>query len=104
MRDINEIIDEAIKSLAGDNINEGCDALVELAQRFAKAGLGQESFQNVRKYIIDEATARTDAFFIAEKLKIIERKMHEQRTRTDKAKAWTKASSRQPASGTATTH
>lgn len=74
-RDINDIMDEAIDALADDNISVGADALLELANSFAKAGLGIEQFQDVRKYVINEATERTDAFFIAEKLKIIERDM-----------------------------
>lgn len=79
MRDINDVIDDAINSLADDNINCGAEALQELARSFAKAGQPIESFQNVRKYIIDEATARTDAFFIAEKLKIAEQELRQDR-------------------------
>ena len=78
-RDINDVIDDAISSLVDDDINCGAEALQELAQTFAKAGQPQSSFQNIRKYIIEEATARTDAFFIAEKLKIAEQNLRQDR-------------------------
>jgi len=96
MRDINEIIDEAIEYLCDDDISKGGEALVELAHCWSKAGMTQQSFNDIRKYIIDEATAKTSAIFISCKLKIIERKMYEQRNRTDKGKAWTKNSGKQP--------
>lgn len=76
---INDLIDEAIDSLADDDISKGAEALLALAQSFAKAGLGIDSFQNTRQYIINEATAKTDAVFIQEKLKIIEREMQQDR-------------------------
>ena len=76
---INDLIDEAIKSLADDDIKQGAEALVELATSFAKAGLPQETFQNMRTHIINEATKKTDAVFIAEKLKLIEQEMREDR-------------------------
>jgi len=39
---------------------------------WAKAGMPIKSFLEVRQYIINEATAKTDALFIQEKLKIAE--------------------------------
>jgi hypothetical protein len=70
----NDLIDEAIDALVDDDINRGADELIELAHIFAKAGAGQSSFNSIRKYIITEARERTCAPFIAEKLKIIERR------------------------------
>ena len=78
-RDINDVIDDAISSLVDDDINCGAEALQELAQTFARAGQPQSSFQDIRKYIIEEATARTDAFFVAEKLKIAEQTLRQDR-------------------------
>ena len=92
--EINGIIDQAIESLADDDIRQGGESLTELAILWSKAGMPIQSFYDIRKYIIGEAISRTDAVFITEKLKIAERAAHEQRNRTEKSKAWTKASSR----------
>lgn len=69
---VNDLIDEAITALSDDSITKGADALEELAQMWAKAGMPIKSFLEVRQYIINEATAKTDALFIQEKLKIAE--------------------------------
>lgn len=76
---INDIIDEAIDSLADDNISVGADALMELAIIFARAGLTKESFMGIRKFVIDQAIERTDIIFIQEKLKTAEQKLQESR-------------------------
>lgn len=75
----NDLIDEAINALADDDINRGADELIELAHIFAKAGSSIEAFQDIRKYIITEARERTCAPFIAEKLKLIERRKQQGR-------------------------
>ncbi len=72
---INDSIDAAIKSLADNDMRQGAEALLSLAVTFAKAGLPQSAFNDVRKYIIDAAIEKTDAVFIAEKLKLIEQEM-----------------------------
>lgn len=72
MKDINNTIDEAIMALADESISVGAEVLLQLATTWAKAGLPQESFQDIRQYIINEASDKTDALFIAEKLKIAE--------------------------------
>lgn len=62
------LINDAINDLAGDNITDGVESLIELADIFAKAGMPQQTFYDIRQHIIKEATARTDAVFIREKL------------------------------------
>ena len=78
---INDLIDTAIQQLTDDDIHSGVGCLTELATLFAKAGLGMDSFLNVRKYIIDAAIAKTDAFFITEKIKLAEREAQNERQR-----------------------
>lgn len=89
---INDLIDTAIQELTDDNIHSGVGPLIELAQQFAKAGLGMESFLNTRQYIINEAIAQTDAFFINEKIKLAEREAQNERQRyfTDQAREETR--------------
>jgi len=77
--DINDCIDQAIEALADDNINLGAEALEQLARQWSKAGLPQSTFADIRIYIIKEASERTDALFIAEKLTIIERELRNDR-------------------------
>ncbi len=79
---INDLIDESIEQLSSDNFNHGVDCLVDLATFFAKAGCSINEFANMRKYIINEAIERTDAYFIKEKIKIAEAKQREVRTGT----------------------
>jgi len=74
------MIEECITNLADDNINRGGEALQELAIIWAKAGLGYKSFLDMRMYIIESAKQKTDAYFIDEKLKIIEKDLREKRT------------------------
>jgi hypothetical protein len=87
---INDLIDAAIKQLADDDSNSGVGCLVELAQLWAKSGLGIESFLNTRKYIINEAIRNTDAFFITEKIKLAEREAQNDRIFTDQAREETR--------------
>ena len=77
---VDNLIAEAIADLADDNANRGAETLQELAQLFAMAGIPQESFQNIRKHIIDSAIELTDPFFIQLKLEKYERKLQEKRT------------------------
>ena len=75
-----DIINECIKQLADDDINSGCDMLVELAKMFAKIGASQKHFEDTRKHIIESAALLTDDHFIREKIKLGERKLYEQRS------------------------
>ena len=78
--DFDSLVSEAIIELASDDINKGAECLVEIARLWAKAGLPQNSFNNIRKYIIEEAIERTDALFIKTKVEIAERALREKRT------------------------
>ena len=77
--DFDSLVNDAIKQLASDNINDGVDCLVSLAHVFAKAGCRIESFLDMRKYIIKEAIKMTDAYFIETKIKLAERQLREMR-------------------------
>ena len=77
--DIDRLVDECINNLADDNIHSGAESLTDLARLWAKAWLGMKSFLDMRTYIINEASARTDAFFIQEKLQLAERKLQNER-------------------------
>ena len=83
---INDMIDECIKALVDDNVQHGADQLYEIAVLWAKAGLPQSSFNDMRGYIIQQAERLTDVRFIHEKLKIIERENRERRNRTSKSR------------------
>ncbi len=71
--ELDDLMTEAINDLAADDINAGVRALEGLAHNYAKAGMDQQSFANIRQFIINEAIAKTDAYFIEEKLKAAER-------------------------------
>ena len=81
---IDNLINDAIKQLADDNPNEGAEALQELAILFNKAGIGRESFNHIRKHIIEQAVERTSAYFIKIKLESFEHKLQESRNGTSK--------------------
>ena len=78
--DFDSLISEAIIELAGDDVTKGAECLVEIAQLWAKAGLPQSSFMEMRQYIINEAIERTDQVFIETKIEMAERKLRERRT------------------------
>ena len=78
--DFDSLITEAIIELSSDDIEKGAECLVEIAQLWAKSGLGQKSFMDMRQYIINEAIERTDQVFIETKISMAERKLRERRT------------------------
>ena len=82
---VDDLINDAITQLADDNANHGAEALQELATLFHKAGMGRESFNNIRKHIIEQAIERTNPYFIKLKLESFERKLQEQRNGTIKS-------------------
>ena len=71
--ELDDLMTEAINDLAADDINAGVRSLEELAHIYARAGMEQQSFANIRQFIINEAIAKTDAYFIEENLKAAER-------------------------------
>lgn len=77
---IDNLITEAIADLADDDANRGAETLQELAQLFASAGMTQESFNNIRKHVVDSAIELTDPFFIKLKLEKFERQLQEKRS------------------------
>ena len=73
--EVNKIIDSCIDNLADDSIDVGADSLFELAIIWAKAGMNEQSFLDMRKYIVKQAKLKTNELFIDEKLRIAEKKM-----------------------------
>jgi len=80
MNKADAMIEECISNLASDDINSGGESLVELARYWAKSGLTQKSFLDMRIYIIEMAKKQTDALFIDEKLRLAEQSLREKRT------------------------
>lgn len=78
--DFDSLVTEAIIELSGDDVTKGAECLVDIAKLWAKAGLGQKSFMDMRQYIINEAIERTDQVFIETKIAMAERKLRERRT------------------------
>ena len=76
---VDDLINESINALADDNPKVGAETLVELAHIFAKAGMQRESFNNIRKHIIEQAIKRTDPLFIKAKLEGQEQLLQGQR-------------------------
>jgi hypothetical protein len=70
---LDSLITEAINHMADDNAKMGVEALVEIADVFAQAGMPQPLFYGIRKHIIDQATTKTDSRFILEKVKLAEK-------------------------------
>ena len=68
-----DLVEESINLLCSDNINQGAEALLEIAQYMAKAGLTQQSFYDLRQFIVMQAEERTSKPFIREKLTLAER-------------------------------
>ncbi len=71
--ELDNLINSVINDLSDDNLKSGVDSLIEVADIFAKAGMPQSTFENIRQHIIQEATKRTDALFINEKVKAVEK-------------------------------
>jgi len=78
--EINDLIDECIDHLADESTLVGAQSLQELARIWAKAGVCQSSFMDIRKFIIDQAVKRTDVYFINEKLRISEQQLQRERS------------------------
>jgi len=66
--DINLLIDNCIRDLAGDSIHDGVDGLYELAGLFKSAGYTSQEWGNVCQYIEEEAAAISDEVFINMKI------------------------------------
>lgn len=77
--EFDNLIEDAIDSLIDDSPEKAAECLVELAHVWASCGMPRSSFENLRKYIVNEAESRTDAVFIREKLTIAEQFLREQR-------------------------
>ncbi len=76
---IDRLFDECVDKLSSDNINEGVEALEELAHYWAKADLPYNSFIEIKTHLIEEARKRTDTLFIQEKINLAEKAAYERR-------------------------
>jgi hypothetical protein len=84
--DINRMIDQCIDDLCDDNAEHGADSLTELCFWWAKSGLGQESFENTRLFIINSSIERlgtSATSFIHYKLQVAEQQLRNQRSTTN---------------------
>ena len=80
--EINELIDDCIDHLCDDNAEYGAGTLVELAHIWAKAGLTQKSFADMRHFIIQSAIERLGSAatpFIHMKVGIAEQSLRKER-------------------------
>ena len=78
--DVDRLIEESIDALADDNPTHGAECLVDLAKAFAVTGMGQDSFNNIRYYIIEKAKERDQCPGLIDiKLKLAEQKLQEAR-------------------------
>jgi len=83
--EVNELVDDCIDHLCDDNPEYGAGSLVELAHIWAKSGLGQQSFENMRHYIIKSAIERLGTAatpFIHYKLQVAEQELSNKRKQT----------------------
>jgi hypothetical protein len=67
------------RDLAAGDYRHGAEGLLELSRTWAKAGLSQSSFENMRKHLIDTAIQDSDELFMVEKLTIEERNLRNER-------------------------
>ena len=80
--EVNELIDDCIDHLCDDNPEFGASSITELARIWAKSGLGEKSFSDMRLYIIRSAIERlgtSATAFIHYKLQIEENKLRQGR-------------------------
>ena len=83
--EVNELVDDCIDHLCDDNPEYGAGSLAELARIWAKAGLGMQSFLNIRQFIINSSIERlgTQATaFINYKLQVAEQELMKKRNYT----------------------
>jgi len=76
---IDDLMVNAIDLLTKGDIKNGVSAISELALAFAKAGLGMQSFLNIRTLVIESAVQNNQTLFIPEKVKIAETQLREAR-------------------------
>lgn len=80
---LNDLIDECIGDLCDDNAEHGAESLVELAIIWARAGMPQSSFADMRSHIVNSAIERVgSASFIQYKLKLAEQSLNRTRSHT----------------------
>ena len=76
----NEILTHVSASLWDDKPNDAAEALLYLAMRIARAGLPTSIFTNYRNMCICDAEDTPGCPpFVAEKLKLAERELHDER-------------------------
>jgi len=83
--DINELVDDCIDHLCDDNPEYGAGSIVQLAKLWAKAGLTQQSFMDMRQYIINSAIERLGTAatpFIHTKLQLAEQDLMKERRKS----------------------
>jgi len=83
MIDITKLMDDCIDALADDNVNAGAECLVDLANAWARGGMSQNSFNDLRKHLVQEAKKRDQCpQLIDTKLLIAEQNLRKSRNGT----------------------
>lgn len=77
---IDQLIEDCINHLGGDEIENGAKSLLLLAKEFANCGMTQRSFIDMRVYIIESAKKITSDESIYDKVKSSEQSLMAQRT------------------------
>ena len=79
---LDSAITEAINTLSNDDPGRCAECLVDLASTWANAGMPHSSFAELRKYIVKEASSKSGAYFIKEKLTEAEKLLQVKRNGT----------------------
>lgn len=78
---LDNLMNEVVDKLSEGHAKDAADGLLEIARYFAKAGMPQQSFLDLRQHLIQEAREKTGCpVFIKEQIEGIEREMREKRT------------------------
>ena len=79
-QEMNRLIDEAARELAEDRADKAAEALQEIAYMFSKGGQdGFSMFESMRKLVITKAQVLAKTDFLAEKLKVAEQDLRDNR-------------------------
>ena len=79
---IEELLIEVENALIDDTPEQAAEALEQLAQTWASAGLTYQSFLDMRQHLVQQASTKTSAYFIKEKLQLAEQ--HQRKVRNER--------------------
>lgn len=77
---LNRIMCETVDHIVGGHFSDAADGLYELAKYFARAGMPQHTFEDIRKHLLDSASQKTGCpVFAREHLTQAERELSDKR-------------------------